>query len=128
MEYREKEVLIVFEFWNDSEIIKHREISKFRGVINGRLNFYTCTELCQAIRNYKDILHSERHWFTYTWTLKEFLSRTNALDNFIDREAALNKYKKRTPTIFEESEAEGDGADFYRQLNKESFDCPKIDK
>jgi len=123
----DEEVRFVFDFWNDSEIIKHRELPKFAPTIRARLVYYTREELCNAIRNYKDILVSERHWFTYTWTLKEFLSRTNALDNFIDREAALNKYAKRKPTEFD-AEENSDTADFYRDINKENFDCPKVDK
>jgi len=121
----EKDILVVWEFWNGSEIIKHRDFSKFAPVIKGRLQYYSATELCQAIRNYKDILVSERHWFTYTWTLKDFLSRTNGLDCFLDREAALSRYRKKAPTEFESSSSEIDGAEFYRDLNKEQVDSPK---
>lgn len=125
MESREKEILVVWEFWNECSIIKHRDMSKFRGVINGRLNFYSASELCEAMRNYKDILTSERHWFTYTWSLDQFLSRKNALDNFVDREVALNKYKKRKPREFEEDEGE-EGANFYRAINNEEFGAPDV--
>lgn len=124
MESREKDVLHVWDFWNECNIVKHRDLSKFSGVIKGRLNFYTVSELCEAIRNYKDILVSERHWFTYTWTLDQFLSRKNALDNFIDRETALNRYR-RCKTIFDSEQEEEDGADFYRAINKEQFNCPE---
>ena len=128
MESKEKDILVVWEFWNDSKIIQHRDLSKFAPTINGRLNFYTCTELCQAIRNYKDILTSDRHWFSYLWSLDQFLSRKNALDNFIDREVALNKYSRRKRTDFETEDTGDDSADFYRAINKEEFDCPRRDK
>ena len=127
MESREKDILVVWEFWNDSKIIQHRDLSKFAPTINGRLNFYSCVELCQAIRNYKDILTSERHWFTYTWTLKDFLLRPNALDCFLDRETALNRYSRKK-TSFESDEMQDDSAEFYRAINQEDFDAPKVDK
>jgi len=120
---RDVEILMVWDFWNESNIIRHRDLSKFSGAINGRLRFYSVSELCEAIRNYNDILHSDRHWFSYRWTLDQFLTRKNALDNFVDREIALNKYKKGR-IRFEDDQTEDDGADFYRALNKERFDCP----
>jgi len=122
---READILQVWDFWNDCNIVNHRELAKLKGVINGRLEFYTATELCQAIRNYKDVLSSERHWFSYTWTLKQFLSQTNALDNFMNRETALNRYRRGPQTKFqqEDESVEGD-ADFYRSINMEDFNCP----
>ncbi len=127
MESREKEIFHVWEFWNESNIIRHRDLAKFRGVINGRLNLYSVSELCGAVRNYNDILHSDRHWFNYRWTLDQFLSRKNALDNFVDREIALSKYKKGR-TKFEDDQTEDDGADFYRTINREEFGVPDEDK
>lgn len=127
MDSRDREILHVWDFWNECSIIKHRDLSKFRGVISGRLNFYSVSELCQAIQNYKDILTSNRHWFTYTWTLDQFLSRKNALDNFVDREVALTKYKKGR-TRFDDDQTEDEGADFYRAINQEEFGAPNVDK
>jgi len=124
MESHEKEILHVWDFWNDSNIIKHRDLSKFSKIISGRLRLYSVSELCQAIRNYNDILHSDRHWFSYRWTLDQFLSRKNALDCFVDREIALEKYSKKK-TRFEDDQPEDDGADFYRAINKEEFNCPE---
>jgi len=124
---RDSEILQVWDFWNDLNIIRHRDISKYSGAINGRLRFYSVSELCQAIQNYNDILHSDRHWFSYRWTLDQFLSRKNALDNFVDREIALNNYKKGR-TRFGDDQPEDNGADFYRAINNENFNCPEEGK
>ena len=126
-ETKEKDILHVWDFWNECSIIKHRELKNFAPTINARLQYYSVSELCQAIRNYKDILVSERHWFNYAWTLKDFLTRPNGLDNFLDREVALNKYR-RQKTRFDNDDLEEDGADFYRAINKEDFNCPSEDK
>ena len=127
-ENKERDVLKVWEFWNDCAIIKHREIRRYAPTIRGRLEFYSVSELCQAIRNYKDILVSERHWFSYAWTLKDFLMRPNGLDNFMDREVALNKYSMTKRTKFEDDHVEDDGAEFYRAINKEEFNAPEEGK
>lgn len=124
METPEKDVLHVWEFWNDCCIIKHREYPRFAPTIRARLHYYSVSELCQAIRNYKDILVSERHWFSYAWTLKEFLTRPSGLDNFLNREVALNKYRKGR-IKFDDEHAEEDSADFYRTINRERFNCPE---
>ncbi len=125
-ESRERNVLKVWEFWNECAIIQHREIRRYAPTIRGRLEFYSVSELCQAIRNYKDILVSERHWFNYAWTLKDFLMRPNGLDNFLDREVALNKYKKGRLKFDDDSGVENDGADFYKAINKEEFNAPEV--
>jgi len=122
----EKDVFHIWQLWNECEIIKHRELPRFAPTIRARLAYYSVSEICQSIRNYKDILVSERHWFNYAWTLKEFLTRPNGLDNFLDREVALNKYRKGRNNFGDE--VEDDGADFYRAINKERFDCPEEDK
>jgi len=118
------EIHQVWDFWNDCEIVKHRDLSKFRGAINGRLRFYSASELCEAIQNYNDILHSDRHWFSYRWTLDQFLTRKSALDNFIDREIALTKYKKGRIQFEDEDRGQDDGAEFYRAINREDFNSP----
>ncbi len=120
-----RDVLKVWEFWNECSIIKHREFKRFEPTIRGRLRYYSVSELCQAIRNYKDILVSERHWFNYAWTLKDFLLRPSALDNFVDREVALNKYRRGPKTKFQDDSVEDDGADFYKAINKEEFQVPE---
>lgn len=123
----ERDVLHVWEFWNDCSIIKHRRLDKFAPCIRGALTYYSVSELCQAMRTYKDILVSDRHWFNFTWSLDLFLGRKNALDCFMDRETALARYKRGRPK-FEDDQTEDDGADFYRAINKEEFNAPTVDK
>lgn len=113
------QVLHVWIFWNESNIIKHRDLSQFYGVISSRLKFYSVFELCHAIRNYKDILTSDQHWFTYRWTLNQFLSPKKGLDNFINREAALYNYSIKKNTKFEDGQAQEDKAEFYSAIRRE---------
>jgi len=89
----------VFDFWNDQKIINHREPEKFKSCINARLQNYSVEELCQAIKNYGDILKSEEHFFSHHWTLSDFLNRKSGLDRFLDREVALKNFQKNGSPI-----------------------------
>jgi len=99
----------IFKFWNDQNITVHREIEKFKPYINARLKSYTPEEITQAIKNYKDILESPDHFFSYEWTLEEFLTRKNGLDKFMDREKAFRNYKDKSNG--NGNGLEGNGAD-----------------
>jgi len=84
----------VFEFWNAQKIIVHREPERFKSCVNARLKLYTAEELCQGIKNYADILNSPDHFFSYRWTLSDFLGRKNGIDRFMDQEAAFKNFRK----------------------------------
>lgn len=104
-----KDIYRIFDFWNKQNIKNHREINKFEKCINARLEFYKAEEIIQAIKNYKDILVSDNHFFTYEWTLKQFLNQTNGLDNFIDREkASKNYWNIRNGSEYQEGALDGD--------------------
>ncbi len=84
----------IFQFWNDQKIIVHRNLSKFESSINTCLKDYAADEICQAIKNYSDILNHPDCYFSYRWSLNEFLNRKSGLDKFLDRETAYKNYTK----------------------------------
>jgi hypothetical protein len=86
----------VFDFWNEQNIIQHRDINKFVSCINACLKNYSVDEITGAIKNYRDVLTSSEHFFSYRWALSEFLSRKNGLDKFMDREIAFRNYRSAT--------------------------------
>jgi len=88
-----KNIYKIFNFWNDQNITVHREIERSKSSINARLKSYSPEEIIQAIKNYKDILESPDHFFSYEWTLEEFLTRKNGLDKFMDREKAFKNFR-----------------------------------
>ena len=90
---KEDQVKLVFDFWNSQKIIAHRELTPdMRRSIKTKLGFYTQAEICQAIINYSNILHSDRYVLRYKWTLREFLQRS--FDKFIDFKSASQNYSK----------------------------------
>jgi len=89
----------VFQFWNAQKITVHREPEKFKSCINARLEYYTVEELCRGIKIYADILNSQDHFFSYRWSLSDFLTRKNGLDQFIDREVAFENFRKNGSSV-----------------------------
>ena len=85
-------LLAVFNLWNDKEIIRHRDlVSDIEKAIQVKLKQYKQKEICQAIENYAEIVHGKEYYWSYKWTLKDFLKR--GFDKFIDGDVARQNYK-----------------------------------
>jgi hypothetical protein len=102
----------IFEHWNSKDIIKHRSLNdRAKGSINAKLEDYTSEEICQAVDNYAAILRDDRYYFTYKWTLQEFLQR--GFETFLTWEVAHQNYLK------DEHEAPQGGEKKWRLLEDE---------
>ncbi|MCK9325565.1 MAG: hypothetical protein M0P69_08695 [Bacteroidales bacterium] len=85
----------VFDHWNSKGIILHREMSKkLQGHINARLENYSVEEIMAAIDNYDTVLKGEEYFFSYKWSLEEFLTRGNGLIKFLPESDPLTNYLK----------------------------------
>ena len=83
----------VFEHWNSKDIIQHRKLTdKIKRAIKGALRNYSADEICAAIDNYVTILTDDKYYWSYKWTLQEFLQR--GLEKFLDFETAAQNYLK----------------------------------
>ncbi len=88
-------IYTVFAHWNSKKIIEHRELTKkIEGHINARLEKYTVAEICEAINNYDTVLKGDDYFFSYKWTLAEFLTRDGGLPKFMAESDPLNNYRK----------------------------------
>jgi len=88
-------IYTVFAHWNSKKIIEHRELTKkIEGHINARLDKYTVAEICEAINNYDTVLKGDDYFFSYKWTLAEFLTRDGGLPKFMAESDPLNNYRK----------------------------------
>lgn len=90
-----KDMYTVFEFWNAQKIVEHRDILKFESCIKSKLKYFTPEEIIQAVKNYKTVLDSPDHFFTYRWGLSEFLSRKGGLEKFLDQAEPLKNFLNR---------------------------------
>ncbi len=98
--------IYLFNHWNSKKIIVHKYITdSLYGVINHKLDVgYTKEEIAQAIDNYNTILKGKQYFWSYEWTLEEFLRR--GLDKFMDLERAKRNYADKYRQAFEEEIAE----------------------
>ena len=98
--YIRKEYIDIYKdclnHWNRLKIIQHKKIPDDRtyGYINSRLDQgYTWKEIKQAMSNYSYIIYGKQFFWTYRWTLGEFMKR--GLDKFMDLEVAKKNYADR---------------------------------
>lgn len=74
----------ILNFWNSKKIAIHKTISdKTKRTINTLLKEFSLEEIKKGISNYAEVYHSEITWFTYKWTLEEFLQRNNGFRVFL---------------------------------------------
>lgn len=83
----------LFNYWNSLKIITHKNIKKFEGALKSALRDYKPEEIEKAMGNYNTVLRGEDYFWTYKWTLKEFLHR--GLDKFLDINKPLENFLKQ---------------------------------
>ncbi len=89
----EENISTIFSYWNSKKIIIHREIkTDLESKIKTALEIYKVDEIKTAIDNYHFILCGNEFYFSYKWTLKDFLQR--GLEKFLDKETAIQNYQK----------------------------------
>lgn len=73
----------IYSHWNSKKIIVHRALSKeIEKAIEKALKKYSESEIIQAIDIYSEILNSD-YYFSYKWSLKDFLNRSNGISTFM---------------------------------------------
>lgn len=86
----------VCRYWNKKDVVKHRVFTeKIKRKVKTILKDYTVDEVCKAIFNYATILHDRNFYWTYRWTLHDFLQR--GLERFMDEAHPYENYKSGYP-------------------------------
>ena len=96
-----KEYWDIFEKWNHCKIIIHYKLNeKMKKSIENALLDYSLSEILIAIVNYAEILESDNYFWTYEWTLKDFLNK--GLDRFVEAANPKNNFKNKKKQSFVE--------------------------
>ena len=75
----------IFDFWNECNIIKHRDMTdNIKKTITKALKTYTREDICKYIKRYAIVLEDDKYFFNYKWTLIDFLSRKDGISSFSD--------------------------------------------
>jgi len=104
--------IVLFEHWNSQNIVVHKKLTdKMKTKLKAALNNYTEDDIKKAISNYSTVLHDDRYYWTYRWTLEEFLQRgierflTDAcFENYLKKTEQRDKPSKTTGNIFLEDD------------------------
>lgn len=111
---KQDHIYSVFDHWNTKNIIKHKKLTdKLASHINARLkDGYTADEIIGAIDNYATVLHGEDYFWTYKWTLEQFLTR--GLDRFRSENKPLDNFRS-TQSLRDNIRPKGDAEDEKRK-------------
>ena len=89
----------LLSFWNQQKITVHRNLTEdMIKAIDATLKVHTKEEIMQAIARYAKIYHDKDYFFSYNWTLINFLKQKNALPDFMDEGQKWLSYKNATAT------------------------------
>jgi predicted phage replisome organizer len=94
----------IFDYWNSKDIIKHRELTEeISKSIEKALNTYTEEEIKCYIDRYAEVLKDEEYFFSYKWTLSQFLSRKEGISSFADDgDKWVNYQAEKKPKEYDE--------------------------
>lgn len=87
---KDKTIYSLFEFWNTLKIIQHKKVDKFTSSLQSTLKDYSGFQVRKAMVNYAIVIKEDKYFFSYRWTLKEFLTR--GLDRFLDESKPLENF------------------------------------
>lgn len=91
----------IFDYWNSKNIIKHRELTEdISKSIEKALKSYKEQEIKTYIDRYAKVISDKSYFWSYKWSLKDFLSRKDGISSFTDEGSKWVNYndKKRETT------------------------------
>lgn len=75
----------VFNFWNEQNIIVHRELTApLITAIKKAVAEYSESSVKEFIKRYKTVLDDRSYFFSYKWSLLDFLTRKSGIAAFTD--------------------------------------------
>lgn len=75
----------VFDFWNEQNIIVHRELTTpLITAIKKAIAEYSESSVKEFIKRYKTVLDDRSYFFSYKWSLLDFLTRKSGIATFTD--------------------------------------------
>jgi len=100
IEKERNEIKRIFEIWNGAEVVNHRKMTgQIESKIRSVLREYSEKEIEEAIKKYATVLNGEEYFWTYRWTLPEFLQR--GLTRFLETPVENFKLKTKAKKIKE---------------------------
>ena len=98
---KEKEI---FDYWNEKNIIKHKDIKSHLKAIEKALKEYTIEQIKEYIDRYDTIIKDKTYFFDYKWTLTDFLNRKDGISSFADDGSKWVSYQTKSDKSYAQSE------------------------
>ena len=75
----------MFDYWNTKNIVVHKTLNEeLNNSISKFLKKYKLAEFKIMVDRYKRVLDDKKYFFSYIWSLKDFLNRKNGAVDFAD--------------------------------------------
>jgi predicted phage replisome organizer len=113
----------IFDYWNSKDIIKHRELTEeISKSIDKALKKYSEEEIKCYIGRYAEVLKDTEYFFSYKWTLAQFLSRKEGISSFADDGDKWVSYQSnKNRSKAEEKESSFDADEFFSAAVKRTY-------
>lgn len=85
----------ILEIWNNCDIVKHNKeivLKNFKNRHYDNIKFYGIDTVKKAIELYAEVYKNDIYFFSYKWSLWDFIGRQNALTNFLPEMNPLQNY------------------------------------
>lgn len=84
----------IYSHWNSKKIICHKELTPImQKAIDKAMKSYSEEEILRAINLYAEVLQSD-FFFSYKWSLTDFLNRKNGMASFMPEGTMFNSYRE----------------------------------
>lgn len=115
-----KYIYTVFEHWRSKGIIAHKKLNKqMESHINARLQEYDLDEILKAIDNYHTVLTDDKYYWTYKWTLQDFMKPNNIVRFLDSSEPFVSFLKNKNDNVIRFERPEPSGRDIPRGFDYE---------
>lgn len=86
----------IFSFWNEQGIVKHQELTPaMRKAIDKITKELSLEQIKICMERYKTVLDDDSYFFSYRWSLVDFLNRKAGIKDFLDDGAKWASYQGR---------------------------------
>lgn len=93
----------IFEYWNNKNIIKHRELTEdISKAIEKALKSYKEEEIKTYIDRYAKVIGDKDYFWHYKWSLKDFLTRKDGISSFTDEGSKWVNYNEKKKGVTNE--------------------------
>lgn len=99
----DKICLSIFDCWNNANIMNCDNLTPaLKGIIRYSLKFFSEEQIKLCINRYETILHDKTYFYSYPCSLKAFLTKSNAIKDFMDngdKWIAYNSWKEKYKAV-----------------------------